>query len=48
MDKEKEKRLKILLADDPGVGKTNLMIRYTNNEFNDNCASTIGIGFKRK
>ena len=48
MDKEKEKRLKILLVGDPGVGKTSLMIRYVNNKFNDNCSSTIGIGFKEK
>lgn len=48
MDKEKEKRLKILLVGDPGVGKTSLMLRYVGHKFNENCATTIGVGFKEK
>jgi len=48
MDKDKEKRLKILLVGDPGVGKTSLMTRYVNGKFDDNCATTIGVEFKEK
>ena len=48
MDKKEEKLLRILLVGDVGVGKTSLMIRYTENKFNDNCATTIGVDSKDK
>ena len=43
-----ESILNILLLGDSSVGKTSLMIRFTNNEFEDNGSSTIGIEFKNK
>ena len=48
MDKKEEKLLRILIVGDVGVGKTSLMIRYTENKFNDNCATTIGVDSKDK
>ena len=48
MEKKKEKVLKILLVGEPGVGKTSLMFRYTENKFIENCSSTIGVDSKNK
>ena len=48
MKKNEEKVLKILLVGDVGVGKTSLMIRFTENKFDDNCATTIGVDSKNK
>ena len=48
MEKKKEKLLKILLVGDTGVGKTSLMFRYTENIFNENYVTTIGVDSKNK
>ena len=48
MEKENEKKLKILIVGDPGVGKTSLINRYIENKFEENCATTIGVGSKNK
>ena len=48
MKKEAEKVLKILLVGNAGVGKTSLIYRITENKFNDNCPSTIGVEFNNK
>jgi small GTP-binding protein len=40
------KRVKILVLGDSGVGKTSIICRLTNNEFNSKLVSTIGIDFK--
>ena len=39
---------KIAIIGDSGVGKTNLLIRYMNSQFNPNQIATIGIDFKIK
>ncbi|GET86558.1 small GTP-binding protein Rab11, putative [Leishmania tarentolae] len=39
---------KIVLIGDSGVGKSNLMTRYTTNEFNQETPSTIGVEFMTK
>jgi len=36
---------KIILIGDSGVGKTNLLSRYTRNKFNFNSGPTIGVEF---
>ena len=37
--------IKIILLGDSGVGKTNIILRYLKNEFNENSLSTIGTTF---
>ena len=39
---------KIVLIGDSGVGKTNLLSRFTKNEFNMGCKPTIGVEFATK
>ena len=39
---------KIVLVGDSGVGKSNLFLRYTKQEFNMNSKSTIGVEFATK
>lgn len=36
---------KIVLIGDSGVGKSNLLLRYTKNQFKINSQSTIGVEF---
>ena len=45
---EDEIIIKVLLLGDSNVGKTSLMIRFTDEIFEDNSASTIGVEFKNK
>ena len=33
---------------DSGVGKTSITIRFVNDDFNENCMSTIAVDFKIK
>ncbi|KAF0978547.1 hypothetical protein FDP41_002367 [Naegleria fowleri] len=40
--------VKILLVGDSGAGKTCLILRYTDDEYNDTYQSTIGVDFKIK
>ena len=40
--------LKIILIGDSGVGKTNLINRYTQSYFKENMTPTIGVDFKTK
>ena len=43
-----EKTLNILLLGDSSVGKTSLMLRFTDDIFEENSCSTIGAEFKNK
>lgn len=40
--------IKLLIVGDSGVGKTNLLLRFTENEFSLHTISTIGVDFKKK
>lgn len=39
---------KLVMLGDSGVGKSNLLLRYTKNDFNANTAITVGIEFATK
>ena len=43
--KEGKEPIKIILLGDSGVGKTNIILRYLKDEFNQNSISTIGTTF---
>eukprot|EP00916_Digyalum_oweni_P019565 GHVL01032572.1.p1 GENE.GHVL01032572.1~~GHVL01032572.1.p1 ORF type:complete len:226 (+),score=22.11 GHVL01032572.1:274-951(+) len=48
MSKRYDILLRLLLVGDTGVGKTCLICRYAQDEFNDNHITTIGVDFKMK
>ncbi|KAL6071645.1 Ras-related protein Rab-13 [Balamuthia mandrillaris] len=39
---------KLLLSGDPGVGKSSLLLRYSENTFNESIGDSIGVEFKTK
>lgn len=39
---------KVIIVGDSGVGKTNLLTKYCDNEFQDAYVATIGVDFKLK
>ncbi len=43
-----EKKIKLLMIGNTGVGKTALLSRYTSNKFNETYISTIGIDYQEK
>jgi Ras-related protein Rab-18 len=45
---EPERTLKVIFAGASGVGKTSLLLRYTDKKFSDETSSTIGIDFRIK
>lgn len=53
MKPEKKKKdfdysVKVVIIGDSGVGKTNILIRFCENQFKTNYTSTIGLDFKIK
>jgi small GTP-binding protein len=44
-ENEEKEPIKVILLGDSGVGKTNIILRYLKNEFNQNSTSTIGTTF---
>ncbi|CAG9331981.1 unnamed protein product [Blepharisma stoltei] len=48
MDTEYDYLYKIVLIGDSGVGKSNILLRFTRNEFNKESKSTIGVEFSQK
>jgi len=48
MDSEYNYLFKVVLIGDSGVGKSNLMTRYTSDDFSQNSPSTIGVEFMTK
>ena len=47
-DDREDYKLKIVIVGDSGVGKTNLIRRFTYNEFNSNSKATVGVEFSSK
>jgi small GTP-binding protein len=47
-DGEEFENIKLLVVGDQSVGKSSLILRYTEDSFSNNMISTIGVEFKRK
>ena len=47
-DEDYDYLFKIVLIGDSGVGKSNLLYRFTRNEFNLESKTTIGVEFSQK
>ena len=45
---EYDKLIKLIIIGDSGVGKTNLLTRFTENRFNLESKATIGVEFSAK
>ena len=45
---EYDYQYKIVLIGDPGVGKSNICLRYMKNDFNKDSKTTIGVEFQAK
>jgi small GTP-binding protein len=48
MDFIKKPRVKLLILGDSGVGKSSILLRYTEQKFNHSHITTIGLDFKSK
>ena len=47
-DDEYDRLIKLIIIGDSGVGKTNLLTRFTENRFNLESKATIGVEFSAK
>ena len=47
-DEREDYKLKVVIVGDSGVGKSNLIKRFTTNEFNENSKATVGVEFLSK
>lgn len=47
-DQEFDYLFKIILLGDSGVGKTNILTRFSNNTFSDSTKTTLGVDFKTR
>jgi GTPase SAR1 family protein len=43
-----EENYKMILVGDSDVGKTSLLCRYINNQFNESTKSTVGVDYRSK
>ena len=48
MDKNYDFQFKIVLVGDTCTGKTNLITKYLNNQFNENSKATVGVEYGKK
>ena len=48
MSEQHDYVFKLLLVGDAGVGKSSILLRYTDDTFDENLQSTIGVDFKVK
>lgn len=39
-------KVKVLMLGESGVGKSSLLVRYTDGKFNNNHVATLGVEFK--
>ena len=44
-EEREDYKLKVVIVGDSGVGKSNLIKRFTTNEFNENSKATVGVEF---
>ena len=47
-DEDYDRLIKLIIIGDSGVGKTNLLTRFTKGEFNLESKATIGVEFSAK
>ena len=47
-DEEYDRLIKLIIIGDSGVGKTNLLTRFTENKFSLESKATIGVEFSSK
>ena len=45
---EYDHQYKIVMVGDSGVGKTNILLRYTNNDYDVDSKTTLGVEFSSK
>ncbi len=43
-----EKRVKILMLGESGVGKTSILLRFIDNKFSNDFVTTLGVEYKQK
>ena len=48
MDKKNDGRVKILMLGESNVGKTSLLLRFTENKFTNDFVTTLGVEYKQK